>query len=1429
GLRPGYGLWDEGEAEGGKGKKKKEKKKKDERKKKEEEENAGTTSAGSSSSPIEGTKEDGETDGGPKMPPSKEEEDDDDGGGGAADVLMKSSRELLASLPPGSRVSDGDAPATLLRLAALRRRQERLVEPEAQGLELDEWEDGIDWEGAAVDDDDDEEVKEEREKKKDPDDGRYEPRVPWGGRPKRVRRGDPMELLSEPLNPRLEALDFAAAVDWEGAPDPDDDSCDDSSDRRRIADDVPLILQSSVAGRSVAPLLAPVPAPRPPPFECHPSCRRRYAREASEAASSSEHPPPPPGRGGIGARQPGASEALERYKEARQRKREQMAKDKQSRVTEVMSALSLTGTGRRITSSLMGPGGAERTGRPSRHALGGSSVHDAEYVEQLELAYGHALVKPDLTLSEYRQFHRPRLPLAAVGPHCPWQFQARTATEGKRGARGGKARGGGAGAAGGAAGADGSTVVGSYHAMMSGGNKAQNKIRNEADLSPAAGDLVVLEYSEERLPLFMTKGTTCRIVNYYRGDRSRCPISAGGGDRPLRKRHGANATAEGASRGAPAGPSNRAERPPRLLGPNQYAMKSAADLVGIAAATKKKKGKEAAAAAAEARKAQERAAIDVLPEGVTEILHQKVHGPFIGEVEEGKTQTGLVSNCFAAPMFIHESEPTDFLMVMGQLQKGTTPGGLPSATGGGLGVVLRPLPANIFCVGQTEPRVKVFAPNTNDEKKFINAFVPYQVARNIERTEIKEGRGLTFDDIKDRLFVNTDIPHGQLRIRIKQVANFERANNGIWSLKAIGEDDFPGVEALGRRVSPEGVAAYESQCAAIRRLRDLGLGGLYSGGNQTANVASAMAYINGSVQAAMERRLRLKKVLELKRRQSSRKSSSQDQRLDYYEKAFEKLDSEYKEIKRRQEIAKFIYEELQLSPWNISGEFIDVHKRAVGGAMMKLTGIGDPSGVGEAYNFLREVDGRGSHKASAKGGSNDGALNAQIKKITGTQNDLRKLTMKQMASLLRSYGMKEKQIAVLKRWDRVHVIRDLSTKAASDGMGDEMERFARGEKLRLSDQRRNYKERIQEIWWRQVAALSAPAADAGADPAAKPEAEATAASGEASSDVAGNDAEKDKDDGSDGDGSGSSDEDDDFLAEMEMDMTNTGEANRLLREGDHNRGGAGGLGALDAQGMSRDARELAALQRQREEERAMILDHMGGGPAPLGGDKPKKKFKVVRRKITKTRPDGTQTVTFEFIVNRDKVEDIIEKKKQKEAEERKRLEKKKKKKYGNTDDSSRIIDPASACVGHATFEDEDNAKKPKRSVKLKITKETTVKRKGPGPRKHRIGGTSTASSTSSLKHSRAKAQEERKRKRLRQQEEAELYRNKVQGKGTSNRKERGSARNRMPHVILSDRLEGVRTAVEGRPKAGPFLKPVNRDFFPQVGPLFILVTLRASS
>ena len=136
-------------------------------------------------------------------------------------------------------------------------------------------------------------------------------------------------------------------------------------------------------------------------------------------------------------------------------------------------------------------------------------------------------------------------------------------------------------------------------------------------------------------------------------------------------------------------------------------------------------------------------------------------------------------------------------------------------------------------------------------------------------------------------------------------------------------------------------------------------------------------------------------------------------------------------MKQKYEVAQFIYEELQLTPWNTTGEYLDVHKKGEGSGMMKLTGLGDPSGLGEGFSFIREADAKPSKAVGPT------IVNGpDLKKITGTEDDLRKLTMKQMAALLRSYGMAQKQIDTLKRWDRVHVIRDLSTKAASDGIGD---------------------------------------------------------------------------------------------------------------------------------------------------------------------------------------------------------------------------------------------------------------------------------------------------------------------------------------------------------------------------------------------------------
>jgi transcription initiation factor TFIID subunit 1 len=524
-----------------------------------------------------------------------------------------------------------------------------------------------------------------------------------------------------------------------------------------------------------------------------------------------------------------------------------------------------------------------------------------------------------------------------------WQFQIRyfPGAAGSSSSAGKKGKGEGPSAAAGGGGAGG--VSGSYQSVMMGGGAAAQpgavskaKLRTEADLSPTEGKLILVEYCEERPLLQLGKGMAFKIVNYYRGDKSRCPVSRGGGDRPARrKRPGVETSGDGSGEGGRKGSAGRRGRGSgglaRLEGPRET---SVLDWVGE---LPKRKPKDRA----------EKEAIDILPEGVTEILHPKgkvamevtleggcvnlsivslshhraaVHGPFIGEVEEGTTLTGLISNLFVAPMFRHEPEQTDFLMIL------TPPGG--AARPGhreAMGVVLRDLPSSVFTVGQTEPRTRVYAPNTNGEKNFVGPFISYQIAKALTRSELREGHGLRFDEIQDRVLPNLDIAANALRQRLKQVAVYDK-NTQIWTTKAIGYEDYPGVDALGKSISPESVAAFETATAATRRLADLGIHQLCTGSHIVASVGVTMVYLVGQVNAARELARKSKKLLELSR---TNRSITAEQ-IKLYEKAAAELDAIFKVQRQKYEIAQFIYEELQLTPWHLTGEFIDVHKKGEG-------------------------------------------------------------------------------------------------------------------------------------------------------------------------------------------------------------------------------------------------------------------------------------------------------------------------------------------------------------------------------------------------------------------------------------------------------------------------------------------------------------------
>lgn len=770
----------------------------------------------------------------------------------------------------------------------------------------------------------------------------------------------------------------------------------------------------------------------------------------------------------------------------------------------------------------------------------------------------------------------------------------------------------------------------------------------------------------------------------------------------------------------------------------------------------------------------DREKIDILPEGVTEILHPKVHGPFIGAIEDGQAVTGLVNNLFVAPMARHEPEQTDFLMILGRNSGASIPGRHEV-----LSVTLRELPISIFTAGQVEPRARVYAPNTQGEKNFFGPFVSYQIARALTESEDRDGHGLRFDEIQDRVLPNMGIAANNLRQRLKYVANYDK-NSSIWTTKNIGFEDYPGVDALGKEIQAEGVAAWEVACAAVRRLSDLGIYSLFSGSHAVSSVGVTMIYLAGQVNATRELARKVKKLVEVSR---SNKSISALQ-AKYYEEAAAELELISKALRRRHEVAKFIYEELQLAPWHLTGDFIDVHKKGEGTGMMKLTGLGDPSGIGEGYSFIREQDTKPSK--SVGGGMKQ---SAEMKKITGTEDDLRKLTMKQMARILRSYGMAQKQIDTLKRWDRVHVIRDLSTKAASDGIGDGLERFARGEKLKLSEQKQMYRDRIQVIWKRELAALSVDPSDARAGEGGGDIADVgdDAATGNDQAKTAENDDKEESD---------SESEDDDFAAAMEEEMMDRSEANMLVAAQAREAGGTVGETALGQlhnatqdQDLSKDARELAALKRQREEERLARAGLSSLPPAEQGRQMPILNRKIIRKKILKTHPDGRQTITFKFVVHPEEVGQTMARLAQQDTSDRQRL--RNRPEYSSDEKQ----------IGHSMFEEEDDFEFSHRG-------RGSLKRRGRG----RGRGGSSARAMPKFGRMKSKGGS---RKRLREDEEYEVYENIARRKGTSNRKERGSIRERRPHVIMADRLEAIRAGVEARPTSGPFHKPVNRRQWPQ--------------
>jgi len=202
-----------------------------------------------------------------------------------------------------------------------------------------------------------------------------------------------------------------------------------------------------------------------------------------------------------------------------------------------------------------------------------------------------------------------------------------------------------------------------------------------------------------------------------------------------------------------------------------------------------------------------------------------------------------------------------------------------------------------------------------------------------------------------------------IRNLLKEFADFRRGgnDNGSWVLKdsyQIPNDE----EMRKKKINPDEIALYECMMAGAQRLNDIGI-------KSQHNLTSSLT----------------KDVIE-------------------------SLPDHLKKV------AKFIEEELLLSPWNLTKNFVDSIK---GKCVLQLYGIGDPSGRGEGFSFIKQ-----SQKATK-------STEKPPKNNVGT--DLRKLNLEQTKELLMEFGVPDEKIQSMKRWDQIKLITKISNDRIAAG------------------------------------------------------------------------------------------------------------------------------------------------------------------------------------------------------------------------------------------------------------------------------------------------------------------------------------------------------------------------------------------------------------
>ncbi len=550
---------------------------------------------------------------------------------------------------------------------------------------------------------------------------------------------------------------------------------------------------------------------------------------------------------------------------------------------------------------------------------------------------------------------------------------------------------------------------------------ALSQIKKTSDLNPTAGGkLILIEYIEQRPPMLSNPGMAARVLNYWRPPESK--------DEHQGDVHSSSHKGKKKSKPVPPPPVSLGQVV--TLGPNDDT-------------------------------------------------------PFIGDVPPGKMVTSLNSKLFKIPIFKHTprgsmletSNAYEYFLLARAVSKKAIKGSKSTSSrghhhalsSGATITYVMELPP-VYIAGQVEPQMEVPAPNSRSANDFIRPYMSFHILRLFKKAS--DGERLKIEDIS-RAFPNQS--GTAIRKRMKETATFERGGNdsGWWKKKPASL--LPSEDEIRANVSPESVCLYESMMSGHRRLMDLGLTKLFT----PQGVQSAIDHLTKRLnyrQQLMKTKILVPLGYESRHLENEAK------------KLFEK-DPVLTSLKQDIQVARVIALALELAPWTWTNNYVECHLQGKGSGMLQLGGDGDPSACGDGFSFIRAPQSRAKKKDNE---STTDAMNRNEKDhqtseetdvqkavaaVTGTTADLRKLKMKEAGEVLKSLGMLEADIKKLRRWDRIEMVRTLSTKAWQRGESGGLSKFARGARKSLNAQQQEYRKKCDARYRRQIDVLASPATE----------------------------------------------------------------------------------------------------------------------------------------------------------------------------------------------------------------------------------------------------------------------------------------------------------------------------------------------------------------